>query len=581
MSQTGNYSILREKNLKGEIMKKIIFLTTLVVGLSFSTAAWAAEKIDNFHAIIQINSDSSITVTEQIDYNFGAAQKHGIYRDIPIKYKARGGNYKLRISDIWVADENGVAYNFTTSYPGNNIQIKIGDADKYVTDKKTYVINYKIKRAINYFEAHDELYWNVTGDKWPVTINQASAQVNLPKEIPASELQKDCFAGAFAETIRCDSQINLGSNNLISGVLFENSTLYSGEGLTIAVGFPKGLVVQPSRGEIFLETLKDNWVLFLPLFVLVILLYLWSTRGRDPEGRKTIVAQFDPPDNLTAAEVGTIIDEKAHKKDISAQIINLAVKGYLKIIRKEKKDYLLEKLRAEDDLVNGFEKKLMESLFEKKQRVKLSDLKNKFYKDLEMVKNQVYQATVAKGYFRKNPKKVRSTYAVIGILILFFGFFSGTFGGGLAVFSFFVSGIIIIIFSFFMPARTKKGVLAKEHILGLKEYLTVAEKDRIKFHNAPEKNPKLFEKLLPFAMVLGVEKEWARQFEGIYNQQPSWYQDSTGGYLSAIYLASSLNSFQSSANTTLASRPSSAASGGSGFSGGSGGGFGGGGGGSW
>ena len=134
-----------------------------------------------------------------------------------------------------------------------------------------------------------------------------------------------------------------------------------------------------------------------------------------------------------------------------------------------------------------------------------------------------------------------------------------------------------------MPAKTRQGALAKEHILGLKRYLTVAEKDRIEFHNAPEKNPEHFEKLLPYAMVLGVEQEWAKQFAGIYNQQPNWYDDSSGKYFTAFALTDSLNNFQAKADTTLASRPSSASSCGSGFGGVgfSGGGFGGGGGGSW
>jgi uncharacterized membrane protein len=136
-----------------------------------------------------------------------------------------------------------------------------------------------------------------------------------------------------------------------------------------------------------------------------------------------------------------------------------------------------------------------------------------------------------------------------------------------------------------MSVKTKKGVLAKEHILGLKRYLTVAEKDRINFHNAPAKNPKQFEKLLPYAMALGVELEWAKQFEKIYIEKPDWYSDpsSTGSAFSIFALTQSLNNFEQTSSSTLSSTPpSSAGSGSSGFSsGGSGSGFGGGGGGSW
>jgi len=320
-----------------------------------------------------------------------------------------------------------------------------------------------------------------------------------------------------------------------------------------------------------------------------LLFYLWYSRGRDPKGRGTIIAQFDAPDNLTPAEVGTIIDEKAHKRDISAEIINLAIKGYIKIKRIEVKgifksvDYELFKLKDENSLANPFERELMTSLFKKKIEIKLSSLKDKFYKDLKKVEKEIYESIVSKGYFLKNPNKVRGTYIGIGFAILVLSWFSGPIFNWFGVVNIAISGILVIIFSFFMPKKAKKGVLAKEYILGLKNYLTVAEKDRIKFHNAPEKNPEHFEKLLPYAMVLGVEKEWAKQFENIYDQQPSWYNDPSHAHFTAFVLASSLNSFQTKANTTLTSRPSSASSGSSGFGGGgfSGGGFGGGGGGSW
>jgi len=116
-----------------------------------------------------------------------------------------------------------------------------------------------------------------------------------------------------------------------------------------------------------------------------------------------------------------------------------------------------------------------------------------------------------------------------------------------------------------MPARTKKGVHAKEHILGLKRYLSVAEKERLKFHNAPEKNPTHFDHLLPYAMALGVEEDWADQFEDLHRKPPSWYDDGQGGVFNAIVFTRAINNFSSAANTNLTSKPSSASSG---FSGG-------------
>jgi len=572
-------------------VKKIFIFSLIAAAILIIPRIAIAENIDNFEVTIQINQNATINVQEKIDYNFGELERHGIYRDIPIKYKARGGNYQLRISDINVTDETGEKYSFAVSYPGKNAEIKIGDADVYVTGQKTYIISYTIARAINFFDDHDELYWNATGNEWDLTINNVQATVKFPQAISVAELQAICYAGALGSTSECQSTyFQENSQELVDGVSFTEESLYYQEGLTVVTGLPKGILTPPSKWQAFIDLLKDNGILFLPLFTLGLMFYLWNTKGRDPAGKGTIIAQYEQPDNLTPAEVGTIVDEKADKKDISAEIINLAVNGYLKIIRQSgkgilaKEDYELEKLKESADLPNEFQKKLMDSFFSGRERlIKLSSLKNKFYKDLEDVKNKIYKSTLDKQYFLKNPKNVRGIYFGISVLLFFLALFTGGVFGGLGIFSFILSAVIVAIYSSFMPARTKKGVEAKEHILGLKYYLTIAEKDRLKFHNAPKKDPQHFEKLLPFAMVLGVEKEWAKQFEGIYNQPPSWYSDPSGGYFTALYLTSSLSSFQNQANTTLASRPASASGGGSGFGGGgfSGGGFGGGGGGSW
>ncbi len=586
--------------------KKFILLCSIILGLFLSFNAQAAdgldnlniEKIDNFSVTIRINEDASLDVSEKIEYNFGAMNKHGIIRDIPVNYKARGGNFNLRISDIKVEDENGSEYSFSNYYSGSNFSIKIGDANKFVNGKKIYIINYKINRAINYFDTYDELYWNVTGNEWTVPIESAEANIVFPQVIADDQVQKTCFAGLLGGKNLCSSTEFVLSGNLVQGVRFkQNFSLAPAQGFTVVVGVPKKVVLQPSIVDSYLEIIKDNWIIILPFITLFAMYYLWLRRGRDPKGRDAIIAQYGPPDSLTPGEVGTIIDERADDKDVSANIINLAVNGYLKIIATENKwgffsakDYYLEKLK-EGDILSEFDKKLMEGLFKTGSKVKLSELKNKFYEDLKEIKDKIYEVVVAKGYFPENPNRVRAKYIGIGVLIIilniFVNMFLIDFWGFMGLFSFIFSGVIIIIFGFIMPVKTKKGVEAKEYILGFKDYLSVAEKDRINFHNAPEKNPERFEKLLPYAMVLGVEKEWAKQFEGIYNESPSWYSDSSGVRFNAVILVSNLSNFSLIARSNLSSRPSSsshgAAGGHSGFGGGgfSGGGFGGGGGRSW
>ncbi len=562
----------------------------------------AAEQIDNFSVVIKINHDSSLNVEERIDYNFGDLQRHGIYRDIPIRYKTGKGNYSLRISDIAVLDKNGNHYQFKDSIKNDYLHIKIGNSNQYVSGEKLYIINYTVGRAINYFDTYDELYWNVTGNEWNIPINWSSVRIILPEIIKEEQIKTKCFAGRIGSINNCFDKLLLGDGDLKKEINFTQGKLSSQEGLTVVVGLPKGTLTKPSWFKNALNVIWDNKIIFLPIAVFVILFYLWWEKGRDPRGRKTIIAQYEPPDNLTPIEIGTIIDEKVDKRDISAEIINLAVKGYIKIKRIKKKtlifswgnDYLFQKLKEGNDFKNDFEKDLLANLFKDGEdaqdetgvikEIKLSKLKNKFYKSSSALQKAIYKNVVKKGYFVKNPNKARGSYAFIGTLFMGFGvYFGGVLGGIIGVVSFVSTGILFIVFARLMPKRTKQGVITKEKILGLKEYLIVAEKDRIKFHNAPAKDPKEFEKLLPYAMVLKIEKEWAEQFKNIYQDQPSWYEDANMTGFNAILLTNQIGYFSKSANSALYSKPGGRASGGSGFGGGgfSGGGFGGGGGGSW
>jgi uncharacterized membrane protein len=625
-----------------KIIKNLFLLIFLLLIINFSlliaAPAAQAEQIDNFDVIIKINQDSSIDVTERIDYNFGNLNRHGIYRDIPYKYKARGGNFKLHISDFEITDINGQEYTHKISNQLKYKRIKIGDADKTVSGNRTYVISYKVERAMNYFDDHDELYWNVTGNEWDVPIIKSSALIITPESVSSNNIAYKCFSGKIGSKAECtSSNIKYSKKGEVANVLFENDYLSNREGLTAVLSIPKGAIYEPNIFEKLLEIFKNNLIFLLPMLVLFFLYKKWQVEGKDPEGRGVIVAQFDAPDGLTPAQVGTVYDEVVHRKDVSALLISLAIKGYLKITRIEDDavifkttDYLFERLNesAEKDL-KRYEKEMLDALFTKKNIkdsikdmkmalakydkadnnnfvynllvkyinhidikhnesekkdvpniVKLSSLKNTFASKYQKIENHIYDSLVDDGHFPKNPKKVRGLYTVVGVVFSFTSFFFGAIlmpiFGIFGIISWLLTGLMIIIFGVFMPVKTKLGVETREHILGLKKYLEVAEKDRIKFHNAPEKNPEQFEKLLPYAMVLGVEKQWAKQFEGIYDQEPSWY--SGAGRFNSVALTSSLGSFQATTNNTMMS---TASGGGSGFSGGSGGGGGGGGGGSW
>jgi len=581
-------------------MKKNLLFVLLLAGFLVFPKLSHADTVNNFNDSIKINSDSSIDVTETIVYDFIADQNgvatphHGIDRYIPYSYQARGGNYNLNINVTSVTDQTGSADMYQVSSSSGTLHIRIGDPNELVNGINTYVIHYTVQGAINYFNDHDELYWNVTGNGWGEPITNAGATVQLPGSVDLSKnVQQTCYAGDVGSTTLCDKK-DVEGNQFV----FNQGELSLEQGLTIVVGFPKGVVVKPTTWQIFLKTITDNPVVGLPLLVLIVMFFVWYKKGRDPVGNSVVMAEYEAPKDLSPSESGTILKEKVDSKYISAEIINLAVAGYLKITRLEEKifglikhaDYQLDLIKKADDGLSGFQKKLVADLFSGSETIKISQLKNTFYVHIKELSNTVMSGLVQKEYFPEDPNKVRTIYNLIGAVFIFIGGFTGKLsalpfntGSIYFILSFIVSGAIIICFAFIMPRRTTKGNEARQYILGLKLYLSMAEKDRLKFTDAPEANPQRFEKLLPYAMVLGVENEWAQQFNGIYNQPPVWYNDPYGGTFNSILLVSSLNNFSMATNTMVVSTPRGAAGGGSGFGGGgfSGGGFGGGGGGSW
>jgi len=370
------------------------------------------------------------------------------------------------------------------------------------------------------------------------------------------------------------------------------------EGLTVAIAFDKGAVKEPTAAEKASLFLRSNWPLGLPVVVAAFMFWLWWTTGRDPRVRP-IAAQYEPPAQLTPSEVGTLVDNSADMRDITSAIVDLAVRGYLVIEEHttdhmmglwKDKDYnfILKKERAEWSALKPHEQQLLDGIFNvgtAGESVSMSSLHNQFYKSLPAIKNRIFDSLVSQGYYRRRPDSVRSAYLAAGLIVGFLAIWGGSGIArslGMPGLPFIIAGIlsamVICGFGWFMPARTISGTRTLEGVLGFEDFLAHVESDRF---NRMIKTPEMFEKFLPFAMALGVEKNWSRAFQNIYTQPPSWYQG--GGYGPQFYpygFVNNLNAMSSQAGTVFASAPRS--SGGSGFSGGggySGGGFGGGGGG--
>jgi hypothetical protein len=572
------------------------YIILLLLSLFVTAPADAQDfTINTFHSNITIHRDSSFVVRETIEVTFHRP-RHGIYRDIPFRYRDDLGKIITTPTKVFsVVDGAGKKWNTRVSRTGNQLNVQIGDANRFVDGRQTYVITYQVENAILFFDDHDELYWNVTGNNWKATIQEAAADVDIKAKNKSRKLWASGYTGLFGSR-ESDCTIETSDNR---GKFLTLKVLRPGEGLTIAFGWDKGLIAPPSSWKRleWAANLGENWVFLLPLFSLLYMANLWYRRGRDPRVREAVSVTYEPPTfesrSLTPAEVGTLVDEKFDPRDLTSSIVSLAVKGYLSIEETKKEgllfettDYYLRKLKEPDSNLGPFEIELIKSLLPLSlPGVHVSELKNKFYTNLRALKKILYRELVRKKYFATNPESVRNSYSIIGFLIIVFGGFAGAFlspfSPGKGIFAFLLTGLPLLAFSRFMPAKTKTGASAYMDILGFQEFMNRAEKDRLERMGDKD----LFSRFLPYAIALNVTDNWAKAFEGITQNTPNWYVSPMGyrGF-SPYAFSHSLTSVTSSLSSAMFSAPRGSGTGGGGGGGGggsSGGGFGGGGGGSW
>jgi uncharacterized membrane protein YgcG len=551
--------------------------------------------IQEFAAEVRVGTDGTISVTETIQPRFTGAW-NGVYRTIPVEYRTpQGFRYNLDLDVEAVTDGNGTALRYQSSRERHYRKLKIwvpGALDAV----KTVVLRYRVRNGLKFFEEHDELYWNVTGDEWEVPIERARAVVRLPSGVTG--LRAHAFTGGYG------SQESAATVTVAGTVLAIETTraLNFREGVTVAVAWDPGAVARPTAADKARDLLFANAALAIPFGVFGLMYRLWNRHGRDPR-RQPVAVRYDPPGALTPAEVGTLVDNSPDMRDITATVVDLAVRGFIRIKETQqdrflglgtKTDYALQLVRPDSEWkdLRRHEEALLRAVFGSTSgpspspagpgpvidEVSVDDLKNRFYKHVPEIKERIFSQLIDRGYYVRRPDRVKTMFYVVAILVALGGsVLSGILALGLAaIVASVLSGLIIGVFGHLMPARTVEGARTLEGALGFEEFLDRVESDRFE---RIVKTPAMFEKFLPFAMALGVERNWAKAFEGIYTSQPDWYVGTHHGLFGPRVFAASLADMSTTASTAMTSAPRS--SGGSGVGGGgfSGGGFGGGGGG--
>jgi hypothetical protein len=603
-------------------------VAVVAVLLGWAAPAWAADQgarnITRYDADVQLAADGSARVTLDFDFDFADTPGHGPFLTLPIRQAIEGSD-QVRVydvSDVTASSPTGAPANVNLDRTSYWLDIKIGDPDiGDVSGVQRYVVSYTLDGIVNPDaggSGQDEFFWNVIGADWVVPISDLAVTVDGPADV----LDTICFAGPVGSTQACTSSGHDGTR-----ATFTQAALAPSQAFTIDVAYPGGTFVgaepviedAPAPPNPFALT---PWVVALGAGVLVGggALAIWRSgrHGRDqqylgltpglapapgqdgavgPARRAPITVQFTPPEGVRAGQMGTLVDEVADPRDVTATIIDLAVRGYLRIEEVEPPnrwgrggDWTLRFIGGPDDLL-PYERELLDSLFATSLSVTLSGIRTTFASAMARVQAKLYTDVTQRGWFAANPRSVRSRWMVAGGAVIALGaaigFALAPLNASLVGVGVALVGVVTMIVSRRAPARTAAGTAVLAQTLGFKRYLETAEANQLRF----EEGEDLFSRYLPFAIVFGVAERWAGVFEQLARQgravaEPTWYVSRTylPGYfwLSASHFGQTMDSFSQIATTAIAA-PTPGSSGGSGFGGGgfSGGGGGGGGGGGW
>ena len=592
----------------------VVVLGLVLFGPTAKGQGFVFESTPSFSVDIEIQPSGDLLITETIVQEFGSTARHGIFRYIPDRLRYDDRYDRVTPIDLVsvTATPPGTPADVETSSDSGSFVIRIGDPDRTVTGRHTYTIVYRVEGAMNGFADHDELYWNAIGDRWEQSIGEMHVRVEGPAPITRSA----CFQGPFGSTLGCErfqvkngvatfTQTNLGAYNAMSVVVVlpphtvADTAPILDERWNAARAFSVTPVTAGGSAALLMVVVGGfAWL-------------LWR-RGRDLRYRGSPIDQvmggpietevqavplfepgegpveFAPPEDIRPGEVGTLIDEEANTLDVTATIVDLAVRKFLVIeeIPKEwflgKPDWKLIKLPQDPAALLTYERTLYDGIFEDGDEVLLSGLKKTFSARLQKVKDALYRDVVSKKWFLRRPDTIRSLWTGIGIGALVAGIAITVVlaiftHAGLLGIPFVVGGLLVVSGGHRMPRRTAKGTAMTRRVNGFRRVIETAEEHTAKW--AEHEN--VFTRFLPYAIVFDVTDKWAKAFEGL-GQMPndmSWYVSSRA-FVYAEF-ADSMGSFAVTTSGTISATP--AGSGGSGFGGGgfSGGGGGGGGGGSW
>lgn len=575
-------------------LKKIIQLSFLLINAVYmSITCLEQERIALFNSTITVHQNSSMTVQEEIVVNSTGNQiRHGLVREFPTTYTdAQHNRYVVRFA-VSAVTMNGKPAPYHQEYWRNGVRLYIGNKDTLLAPGRyTFGITYKTNRQLGFFKDHDELFWNVTGNGWRLPIEQAQATITIPGSVPANDIKIQAYTGnqgqygtAYTGAVTGPSTIHFATTQ----------PLLPQQGLTIVAGWPKGLVTPPGTSQQLIWLLRDNlgllWILLGLLIVALFFLVIWRS-VRAKRMTRTIIPEFEPPADMTASAVRYVARMDYDTTTFAAHIVQLAVAGYITIDYKPgffSGTYTLNKLEKTPD--DRTDQQLIKTLFGNSTSITLNKSNNPWVQQA----NALLQEQIAGAY----GSYLTNNLGSIGIGLALSALAAASFLFVPITPFMIVAGALLALINALAPwalkSYTDEGQPVADHIAGFKMFLETTEAEQMKLMNAPDRTPELYETYLPYAIALGVEQQWTRQFASVFAKlaqagtgyRPSWYVGSyywgapvfDAGAFSSNFANSFTNAIAASA-TPPGSK--SGFGGSSGNGGGSGGGGGGGGGGGW
>lgn len=566
-------------------MKLLRALFVALFALLLAPAALAREEISSFDSAIEIERDGDVIVTETLRViSEGEQIRRGIFRDLPRFYVDQDNTrlaYGYRVLDV---QRDGNEEPYDTETEGNAFRIIIGDEDVFLNNgPHTYVIKYEVKNQIRYFENYDEIYWNVTGNNWNFPIARARATITLPAG--ANVTQTAAYTGTVGATGRDFTYTGAGDV-----YTFETTRpLTSSEGLTVAIGFAKGLIDPPSasdRGGVWWQRYGALTVLGMSLVGLFWFLYRGFNRvGRDPP-KGPVFARYEPPQGYSPAAAHHIYYRGVNgHRALIATLMNLAVKGRITIDATDKKKTALTRnagsvpgIAQEDDL-------LINGIFGGSTQKTLGGTYDSSFTTAYTTFQNTLGRKYGSDYFRWNVGYTLTAIAISVLVIMISAFMvvQWTVWHTLGIVAL---AALNAVFLYLMPAPTQKGQALHSEIEGFRLYMEKAEKLQLNAVEPgssapPPMTKERYETFLPYAVALDVEDPWTKYFEHVLPQEaanyhPTWTNMSTSQSLGAL-TGAMVSNMSSGVSSSLPQSSSSSGSGGGGSSGGGGGGGGGGG----